>query len=285
MNKVEVFIRRLIARYLSPVVEIIYRVRFKFISFKEPPIIILTPGKVGSSSVYHTLKSKLDNPVFHIHRLSEKGIKNSIEEHLQSDRKSKPLHLIVSNLLRKKLNTYHGEIYVVSIIREPVSRSISAFFQNTEIYKNKIEKSGLEIDSEKALSLLSIQLKNGITTNIEKWFEEEIHNNFGIDVFNNDFNIKKGYEITNIGRVKHLLIKMEVLNEQFSVAMDSLLENGKSVKLDNTNIGDQKHYSESYNIVKNRVMLDSETINDVVSSKYFQKFYKEKEKDVRKKWT
>ena len=39
--------------------------------FGDPPVIILTPGKVGSLSVYYTLKNKLDYPVFHIYRFSE----------------------------------------------------------------------------------------------------------------------------------------------------------------------------------------------------------------------
>ena len=63
--------RRFIAKYLGSLVELVYTLKFKAMRFKAPPIIILTPGKVGSSSVYYTLKKESKNPVFHIHNLSK----------------------------------------------------------------------------------------------------------------------------------------------------------------------------------------------------------------------
>ena len=116
--------RRFASRYLSKVVYIFYSINFKFYNFKKkPPVIILTPGKVGSSSVYRTLKKKFNkNYIFHIHNLSEQGIKKSIHSHLNSDRKSLPLHLLISKLLYKKLIKFEGELNIITLIREPISR-------------------------------------------------------------------------------------------------------------------------------------------------------------------
>ncbi len=183
--------RRFIAKYLGFIVELIYKIRFMLLNFSTPPIIILTPGKVGSSSIYSTLKKKASNPVFHIHNLSEEGIENSINTHLHSDRKSKPLHLIVSNLLKEKLSNYNDKTYIITIIREPISREISSFFQNTEFYKEVLENKRLEIDTEKAFQILNKKFESDICKQLEDWFNLEIKGNFEIDVFSKPFDYDK----------------------------------------------------------------------------------------------
>lgn len=132
----KVKLRRFISRNFSSTVSAVYSFKFNLINFnKTPPVIIISFGKVGSSSVYNTLKKTIPYPVFHVHQISKEGITNSYIEHLNSDRKSIPLHLIISKILRKKLNKYNGPIYLITIVREPISRTISAFFQNTEFLK------------------------------------------------------------------------------------------------------------------------------------------------------
>lgn len=281
---IKIKIRRFIACYFGRIIEQFFRVKLSFTSFKQPPIIILTPGKVGSSSVYNTLKKKVSNPVFHIHRLSINGIQNSIKEHLESDRKSKPLHLIISEILRKKLQKYDGNIFAITVIREPISREVSSFFQNTEFYKNEIENSELKIDENKALAFISKKLTNGITLELEDWFETEIKKNFNIDVFQNPFDTKKGYVISRKGNYHHLLIKMEALDEKFPSAINELLRQQKINQLQKANIGEQKHYSSSYLTVKNKIKLDQIYLKEIISSNYFQHFYSGEENSIIKKW-
>ena len=171
LSKFKIKLRRFIARNFSSVVEAAYIIKIGWQRFKKPPIIILTPGKVGSSTVYKTLKKSQKNSIYHIHRLSKKGIRNSEIEHLESDRNSRPLHLIIGKQLRKKLDEYKDEIKVITIVREPISRAISAFFQNTEFYKSEVEKNSLQIDEEKALELLLNRLDSSITSQLHEWFD------------------------------------------------------------------------------------------------------------------
>ena len=118
INILKVKIRRFIAKRLSVLIQLIYYLKFKTYNFKKkPPIVVLTPGKVGSSSVYKTLKNKLiNNYVFHIHQLSDFGIENSMNTHLNSDRKSLPMHLIVSSLLNQKLKDYNDEVIIITLL-------------------------------------------------------------------------------------------------------------------------------------------------------------------------
>jgi len=121
---------------------------------KANPVLILTMGKVGSSSVYHSLKEQLNVPVFHLHKFSAEGIKKSKKLHLQSHRRSIPLHLIISEELHKLISPRMINLKIITLIREPVSHTVSSFFQNTERYGEAVEGKNLEVDVTKAMSVL-----------------------------------------------------------------------------------------------------------------------------------
>jgi len=277
--------RRFIAKYFGSVVELFYIFKLKSTNFKEPPIIILTPGKVGSSSVYSTLKAECSNHVYHLHNLSKVGIEKSIVNHVESNRKSKPLHLIISKILRNKLAHYKGKLYIITILREPISREISAFFQNTELHKKELENRKLEIDSEKALDMLSIQLETNICDNLKEWFDLEILQNFGIDVFEQTFNVNKKYALYQNGQTELLVIKMEDLDTVFPKAISAFLDIEKPIKIKSTNIGDQKYYASTYQDIKGNIKLQPQQVHQIVNSKYFQHFYALDQSKIIDKWT
>ncbi len=277
--------RRFIANHLGLFVDLVYKFRIKLLSFRKPPIVILTIGKVGSSSIYKTLKKKTPNKVFHIHNLSKQGISRSIDQHLSSDRKSKPLHLIVSKYLSKKLSHYNGRTFVITVIREPISREVSSFFQNIEFYKNTLESKNLDIDIDKAHKILSQRLKEGICEAYEDWFKLEIESNYNINVFSELYDENKNYMIFRGTKTTLLLLRMEDLDEVFPYAIQEFLSLDKPMSLLNSNVGNSKYYAETYKIVKKELKLDLDTINQIVNSKFFNHFYLNDKDKVLKKWT
>lgn len=277
-------LRRFIATYFGSLVELTYKIKFKTIRFNKPPIIILTPGKVGSSSVYYTLKTEIPNHVFHIHNLSKQGIEKSIIDHLNSNRKSYPLHLIISKILRKKLSKYNEKLFIITIIREPISREISSFFQNTELYKDELENKKLEIDKDVAKKLLYKNFDSDICENIKGWFDLEIYNNFGIDVFANKFDYQKKYAVSQNQKYHHMLLKMEDLDTIFPIAIMKFLNLKKPLHIKSANIGETKHYASIYKEVKGNLKLDSNKINQIVNSTFFQQFYLKDKFKVINKW-
>ena len=67
------FLRKIASKYFWTLICLLKTTYFKyFLDSSKDVFVILTPGKVGSSSVYKTLKKNLTNAyVFHIHFLSE----------------------------------------------------------------------------------------------------------------------------------------------------------------------------------------------------------------------
>lgn len=285
MSTIRIKARRFIARYFSSLVELFYSIKIKNTNFKNGVVIILTPGKVGSSSVYYTLKHSIDLPVYHIHQFSKSGIKSETQKFLKSARKSRPLHLIVSKLIRKKIDKINPPLYIVTIVREPVSRFISSFFQNTELYKEELENRSLEIDTTKALELLYKNFQSDICKDVEGWFDKEIKGNFEIDVFETPFDTNKKYNIIRHDNVHHLMMRMEDLDGIFSEATKELIGLDSSISLQNANEGGKKHYAKAYSSVKNKIKLPPNTLEDIVGSKYFKHFYTGKEKGIIEKWS
>lgn len=277
--------RRFIAKYLSSLVELVYRIKFATIRFTKPPIVILTPGKVGSSSVYYTLKKESKNQVFHIHNFSEKGIEKSIRDHIHSNRKSKPLHLIVSKFLRKKLTTYTGKLFIISIIREPISREISSFFQNTDQYKDILENKKLEIDTDMAQKILHEKFEADICNQLKDWFDLEIKNNFGIDVFDEKFDYENKYVIRQHNNNHLLLLKMEDLDTVFPIAIKTFMDLDAPLKLQKANVSDKKHYASTYKSIKKSIKLSQKEMSQIVNSPFFQHFYLQDKSKVVNKWS
>tara|TARA_Y100001970_G_scaffold288237_1_gene414985 strand:+ start:565 stop:1431 length:867 start_codon:yes stop_codon:yes gene_type:complete len=278
--------RRYIAKHLSKFIYYIYILKFKCINFsKKPPIIILTPGKVGSSSVYYTLKNKMNsNSFFHIHFLSKDGINNSKIKHLNSDRKSIPLHLINSDLLAKKLKNYNGDLKIITIIREPISRSISSFFQNIDFYKNSIENHDLKIDELKAMEIIKKNIYTSIN-DIEDWFAQEIKYNFNINIKSEKSFLKKGFRCYQNNNTQLLLMRMEDLDSFFEIATQDFFKLKSGIKLKKYNIGNSKYYSKQYKNIKSQIKLEKKDIVKIVSSNYFKEFYFDKTKETVKKYS
>jgi len=278
-------LRRFIAKYLGTLVELVYQIKFKTIRFNKPPIIILTPGKVGSSSVYDTLKKESTHQVFHIHNFSKAGIEKSIRDHVHSNRKSKPLHLIISKILRKKLTTYTGKLFIISIIREPISREISSFFQNTDQYKYTLENKKLEIDINIAQKLLKEKFESDICKELKDWFDLEIKNNFGIDVFAEKFDYDNKYVISQNNNHHLLLLKMEDLDTVFPIAIKDLLNLDKPLQLQKANVGEDKHYASTYKNIQKNIKFEHKVISQIVNSIFFQSFYLKDKSKVIDKWS
>jgi hypothetical protein len=249
---------------------------------KRPPIVILTPGKVGSTSVEYTLKGEKKWNIFHIHNLNINTIRQIKESNLLTNRKSIPLHLIVSGILSNKLKKYKLPIYYITIVREPISREISSFFQNIDQVKDRVEGHRLDIDIEKSIELIQEKFHNNITSNLEVWFKTEIEEAMGIDIFKKEYDYKKDYEIFSNGQHNLLIMRMETMNQVFPLAIKDFLNLEAPLYLLNKNIGEKKYYSSDYSGIRARVRFRKKIIDNIIESKFFSHFYTDSKHKAKK---
>ncbi|EPR74701.1 Capsular polysaccharide synthesis enzyme CpsE [Winogradskyella psychrotolerans RS-3] len=270
--------------------------------FSEDLILIYTMGKVASTSLYESLKNVYPNKdIFHLHRLNgsylderEKMIKSEV-----FGNKEYPRHLSTGLLWKPqwlsaiiKENKFNN-LKLITVIREPISRNISLFFQwidfkETEdkyIFKSRNNNYPFEITTPKndLTELYDFFYTKFVIDSHLEWFKSEMYSVFDIDVFDNSFNKEKGYSIIEKENVTLLVFKMEQITKSFNPAMVDLF--GEEIELIRANEASSKPINKVYVDFKNNIRLPREYVDKLYNSEYMKHFYTELEiNSFKNKW-
>lgn len=244
-------------------------------------------GKVGSSAVVASLKAlDLDIPLFHTHSLNAKEIEHRLRRAKETGREV-PVgsHLTISQHLQKVITKGASKKHwkIITLVREPIARNISAFFQNIDTYFPNFFQSYAkgEITIEQIIEKFFADYPHNRPL---QWFDTEIREVFNIDIFSTPFPISAGYQILNHENISLLLIRLEDLNRCFQVSLQEFMDI-KSIKLEQENIAVNKNYYEIYSKFKNQIKLPKSYIENMYCSKYVRHFYAEDEiKLFEQKW-
>jgi hypothetical protein len=235
--------------------------------------------------VYYSLSHQLSfTPVFHVHVLSDSGLKEQ-EEIYQSYGQvpSKLRHMRHGNFLCKQINKSAGIKWkIITLVRDPIIREISMFFQRV----NRQFPNG--IDTIEVIDILQKRFTSfdESTDYACTWFDREIKNNFNIDVYDFAFDTQKGYQIIREKNRELLVIRLEDLNSCFEPALKEFLEIQKPIKMMVENVATQKPYKKQYVEVVNKMKLPRDVCELIYSSKFAKHFYSDQMlNDLIKKWS
>ena len=285
MNRIDVFVRRQIAARLSWLARLY--VKFKVRACRHngrPFVLILTFGKVASTSVYESLKARLEANLFHIHYLSEDRLAEMKTFLKQSDRGSLSLHILESEALRSVIDA-GTPLQIVTLVREPIGRRLSSVFQNADVHGGRIEGDDLSIDEQGVAALVrEILARDETLVAEEKWLQSELADEFGLDVFAAPFDPAKGYSIVEGDRHRLLLLRVEDLRQSFRAATEAFFGIPDGIELQSANVADDKYYSDTYRAVKAGFQLDSALVDDYTNTRYFRHFYSDKGAEIRDRW-
>lgn len=81
-----------------------------------------------------------------------------------------------------------------------------------------------------------------------EWFDLEIKENFGIDVYGYDFDKERGFQIIRQDNVELLLMKLEKLDDCQEIIGEFV--GAEDFKLIKSNMGNNKLYKFAYNELK-----------------------------------
>lgn len=209
-------------------------------------ILIYQPGKTGSSTVYYSVL-KCGGYALHAHSLRNVGS--------------------TDDDLRQLMNQKSGKI--ISLVREPISRTIASMWQNIKSVKFYSAQADFqEIENH--------YLREGFEDwQFYQWFEQEMKYVFGIDIYEYPFDKERGFQIIKSGNIELLLIKMEKLNDMEPVICDFL---GKeNFKLERFNVGAEKDYRFAYKEYKKHFTISSERAKAIYDHPYIRHFYTDEE--------
>lgn len=266
----------------------------------EPPVLVYQMGKVGSQTVTQALKNTdLNRRIYHLHTLTPERIE-------RRERERKPFFPEVDSRLkyvwrcqyvRRRLLHGSGEKKwkVVTLVRDPIARNISAFFEEIEI--EPLEVGGQwRITSEEHDFQLLIK-DNNVTELIEIFFEKYPHHTpltyfdrelqavLGIDLYASPFPTTEGYKIYNGKKADVLLIKLEHINRCAARAFKEFL-NIENLTFEEKNVSQQKEYAVLYRSFKETINFDESYLDTMYRSKFARQFYSDAElESFRKRWT
>lgn len=263
--------RMLYIEYVFKRLRVESRCRCGFESMLYDSILIWQPGKVGSMTIEKSLNIRNIHCI-HTHELS----RGDYESKIDYDNRI--------SLLRNM-----EKVRIISLVRDPVARSISLFFQGMHVDGYILQELG---DCEGNTNILSKlftfteqESKMGQYGYMFEWFNHEIKEVLGIDVYQHDFDKEKGYQLIHQDNIELLLIKTEKLNECQEV-IGKFVE-AENFKLVNDNVGNQKPYKFVYNEIKKSIRIPEHIMNFYYKgNKAMDHFYTEEEKEnLIKKWS
>ena len=188
-------------------------------------------GKVGSSTVLRTLEDALtaDRPVLHTHFLQ----RDTLQRIRARDGASRgrlrvgatwALGAAVSRRLRAANPA--PALDVVSLVRDPIARAVSALFQSPSLASDRsLVLADGRLDAKRAIAWLAETLERaGEIDYPERWLDGELRDGLGIDVFATPFDRERGHQILSTGSTRLMLLRMEDLDRRLGPALQAFLD-------------------------------------------------------------
>lgn len=229
------------------------------------PIFVYQMGKVASHSIYEALRRTYAGAVIHSHGFRPDYGQGEVEELYRYWNSRKPPR----------------RMHVISMVRDPVTRNISAFFENFR------KTAGVELEDLNCgvKELRELFLKKYPHDQPLTWFDTGMLRHFDIDVYATPFQ-PCGYARYEKGAIRLLVLRCELDDETKNKCVGDFLgmPDFRSVR---ANVGDIKSsYGELYRAFKEQVRLPREYVDRLCESKYFRHFYApEFIESVRKRWS
>lgn len=168
--------------------------------------------------------------------------------------------MVAEDVLRK-----HKNILVINIVRLPIDRDISAFFENIKIH----------CENYKELSINEIIQKYELLYSVEKtdYWMSIFFKIFNIDIDNFKFDRINKYNKLRFDGNDILLFRFEDLEYIIS----SILPKYDIFVKKKINVGSEKHYAELYKTFKEIYKVNNFEKEKIINSKLTNKYYSKEE--------
>jgi hypothetical protein len=227
-------------------------------------------GKVGSTSLSHSLDQHGVWPVHQVHRLDPSHL-----EEIKKHRAERGLENTFPAVHKRGLQV-HREIVkpqrsakFISLVRNPVDRNVSAFFYNFVDVEEQYEDRS---PSELIAPFLEEYSHDVPLT----WFQREPEVTLGIDVYDTPFSHNLGYVELQNGPFQLLVLRTELPDAQKARVVKRFLGLSE-FQIRRRNTGQNKEYAETYGSFKQRIRLPESYLDRMLQSQYAQHFYSTEE--------
>ncbi|MEH2952612.1 putative capsular polysaccharide synthesis family protein [Candidatus Merdisoma sp. JLR.KK011] len=249
------------------------------------PVWVYQNGKVGSSTIVKSLQNAgVENA--HIHRFFfKRDIVGELilgEEETEFLKNSNVFTLHNSEYTELLKNEVKGR-KIITMVREPIAVDLSTVFQwigsgtADRFFAQRIKEGK---DFQQIVFELMVKIQNRQF----EWFEDELKELCGVDIYSYPFDKEKGYTVISANEVEILLLKVEKFSELTNVIRD--FTGNSHLELLNDNVGKNKEYAHLYQDMKENIKLSKEYVEHYYNHHpYIEHFYTEEEqKEFLSKW-
>ena len=169
---------------------------------------------------------------------------------------------------------------VITLVREPISRNISAFFQNLDGMVGKSDAHQLATDELIESFLTGYPHDVPLT-----WFEKELLPTTGIDVYSKPFPFDVGYTTFEHEKVRALVMRHNLDDEKKASSLCEFLKLDE-LSMRKANVAEQKTYADASRQFLDSIKLPESYVDRMLSSKYATHFWSDAElQKIRERWT
>lgn len=252
------------------------------------PVLILQMGKVGSRTVVESLRtSRIGRPVYHVHRLSDRGL--DWKRRRRTPERPRPGRNYWASLyLRRRIESAApGTRWdVVTLVRDPIARNVSAFFHAIDRWYPEFRREGVgDVGAREVERLAGVFLERYPHSFPGDWFRDELETFFGVDVFARGFPTSAGYAVyRDLGSLNLLILRTEDLDQCLESAMAAWLK-AVPIPVRRANEGTKRTDGRIYRTFLSRVRFPSRYVEQMYTSRYAQHFYTNRELEAfRRRW-
>ena len=243
----------------------------------DPIVLVHQMGRAGSMTTVGTLeRADLGMPVFHSHSLNPRNVQRRVTYFAGRRRAENryPLNVQVSRVLGGAIQrggVAQRDWHIVSVFRDPAGRNLSVFFLMIDEYIENFHRRHAAGEIDDAY-VLDVFLKKFPHHEPIAWFDEEIRDVFGIDVYAQPFPSEDGYQILRKGNVSLLLIRVEDLDTCHAAAFGDFL-GIDAPPLRKLHISERKSSKQVYRSFLQNVKLPVTVLDQMYDSRYARHFY------------
>jgi hypothetical protein len=249
----------------------------------QPPILVYQMAKVGSSTVTWALRDVAGLHVFQIHLMHPDNIRRLRAalrkrgrwlERFRSDMD------IRGRILFKGLIQSGLKAKIITLVREPIGRNCSLYFQNLNILWGTADA---HQNVEVAQLVSGFQDKFDHRSGLN-WFDREFKRVLGVDVYEHPFPHDAGHTRIKTDRYDILVMRTDLDDASKKKCVEEFL-GIEGLTLAPKNVGSEKPYASTYRKFLDALELPEAYVDEMLDSKYTRHFFSpEQIASIRARW-
>lgn len=228
--------------------------------------LVYTMGKVASSSVSGAILAS-GLPCYDVHSLNPDYIKKTAQSWLNRGEYPPP-HICVSMAFRDRIFTRKSRCLYITLVRDPLARNLSAFFQNLHHQSEFVRN---EEDPQSLFEYFRHTYNHNLPLT---WFDREFKKQLGLDALKLPFDPARRYAYHPTHNL--LIFRTDCPDEEKGRVLSEVL--GRPITVTRENDGLNKDYRDRYERVKEVAKFDRSFVETMYESRMARRFWSDAER-------